>query len=250
MAGWASTSRPVFRLLFELYATTACNTSKSLPRERWVRLCRELLCVLQGTLAKPVLSIRMLGDLYDGHGAVRDAGSLEQLVTRAAASWWSIVITEPPSTLRPARLRWREQMTQHAAVDAMLDSCASAFLIGVNANRSDLFDPARSSLSDGRLHRAMARLLIPLRDGEAARLHRFTTAAVAEERGRDPTPCTPVRRQSVGCTGVGISDDATGGSAPAAESAGERKPEKRPRDFSPVSAMDALSLDQTFSPAA
>lgn len=179
-------------VVFELYAITASNMSRHLPGHRWERVCRELLCCTWGKAAKPVLPLDVLRRMYNEHcrerrAAVADAGSLERLLEAVAAVWWTECSQERPTTLHPARSRWRDQMANHAPVDAMLDTCASAFLLlhgrsGHACQPEGLlrsvghFSAPWSAFSDGRLHESMSRLLIDLPAGANAKLRRFESA--------------------------------------------------------------------------
>jgi hypothetical protein len=243
-------------VVFELYAITASNMSQHLPRERWERICRELLCCTWGKAAKPVLPLDVVRRMYNDHCrkrrvAVSDAGSLERLLEAVAAAWWTTCSNERPTTLHPARSRWRGQMVQHAPIDAMLDTCASAFFLlrgrsGYACQQEGLlrsvghFSAPWASFADGRLHHAMGKLLIALPAGAEAKLRRFESAP--QLGTRDSIPCTPPRLPDCidgGRGNVGGSDDVASGSTRHSDSAVYWLV-KPPSRLSPSSTMHPL----------
>jgi hypothetical protein len=235
-------------VVFELYAITSSNMSQHLPRQRWERVCLELLCCTWGKTAKPVLPVEAVRRIYNDHcrkrrAALTDAGSLEQLLVAVAAAWWTACLHERPTTLHPARLRWLDQMSHHAPIDAMLDTCASAFFLlhgrsGYACQQEGLlrsvghFSTPWSSLSDGRLHQAMGLLLIALPVGAAAKLHRYDSPLRT-------VPGLPDRVDD-NKGSAGGSHDATSSSVSRSDYAAHQL-DKPPTSLSPSSTMHLLT---------
>jgi len=274
------TRRAFCAFAFDHYSLTLSDTRRHLPPERWDRLCKELLCCTQGTMAVPILSLLVLRNLYHDFRAatkapIADAGGVEQLLLVVAAAWWAATSEELVTDLHPARLRWLGQMSKHEPIDAMLDTCASTFMLihgrtGHECQQERLlravghFSSPWSSFDDGRLHRLMDQLIIHLPYGANEKLKRYEAQTQGASGGcsldiqqrSSPNTPRPIRRHSISSTssvqsprrhsmleGTGghtnMCEDATGGSLHNSDSVLTILT-KEAKSFSPSTTMAVL----------